>query len=237
MWIFIKKIVPKKFYIRLRDVYLKFVGGYDNEVGIILNNKRKRSFVDVGANLGTYSIPASRVYDKVYCYEPNKKIATLLKSTNIKNMIVNNYALSNYNGQANLNIPVFNKKSLEMHSQASIVNGFSGNVNKVNVVKLDDENIDCVDAIKIDVEGAEFDVLEGAKATIEKHKPLLVVELEERHHNKKLKDMIKKISGYGYVPFYTTDGIETQIIADLDKDLELLSKMGINNFIFKANSP
>ena len=40
--------------------------------------------------------------------------------------------------------------------------------------------------IKIDVEGHELKVIDGAKETIEKHKPNLLIEIEEQHSKEKL---------------------------------------------------
>ena len=56
---------------------------------------------------------------------------------------------------------------------------------EVNCVKLDDvcERSDTqrIDVIKIDVEGAEMAVLRGASSIIKKHRPLLIIELSDKH--------------------------------------------------------
>jgi hypothetical protein len=56
---------------------------------------------------------------------------------------------------------------------------------EVDCVKLDDvcERLDVhrIDVVKIDVEGAEMAVLRGASSIIKKHRPLLVIELSDRH--------------------------------------------------------
>ena len=79
------------------------------------------------------------------------------------------------------------------------------------MVKFDSLNIqEKIDLIKIDVEGAEVEVLEGAIETIKKYKPVIVVESFNRKNEcdyilcnlgYKLKDIIRE--GEDYV--YTTE--------------------------------
>jgi len=56
---------------------------------------------------------------------------------------------------------------------------------EVDCVKLDDVcerlEVQRVDVVKIDVEGAEMAVLRGASSIIRKHRPLLIIELSDRH--------------------------------------------------------
>src|ERR1700753_2473118 len=52
----------------------------------------------------------------------------------------------------------------------------AGNSVEVRRVKLDEFNFPRVDFIKIDVEGMELEALEGARRSIEKHRPILLVE-------------------------------------------------------------
>ena len=56
----------------------------------------------------------------------------------------------------------------------------------VNVKKLDNLQFENpISFIKIDVEGHEMEVIEGAIETITKNKPILLVEIEEIHSKKK----------------------------------------------------
>ena len=47
---------------------------------------------------------------------------------------------------------------------------------EIEVKKIDEHNFDSVSLIKIDVEGWEFEVIEGAVSTIKKHKPIILLE-------------------------------------------------------------
>ena len=58
-----------------------------------------------------------------------------------------------------------------------------------------------VDAIKCDVEGAETRVLEGAIHTLERFKPLLLIEIEERHsqrYGQQAAQVFEVLAGLGY---------------------------------------
>ena len=58
----------------------------------------------------------------------------------------------------------------------------------VETKKLDDFNfLNKISFIKIDVEGHETEVIKGSLNIINKHKPILLVEIEEKHTKKMLK--------------------------------------------------
>lgn len=60
------------------------------------------------------------------------------------------------------------------------------------------EAITKLDFIKIDVEGNEMKTLNGAKETIEKFKPTLMVEMEQRHHNTPIWNEIAEVASWGF---------------------------------------
>ena len=79
--------------------------------------------------------------------------------------------------------------------------------------------------IKIDVEGHELAVIKGAENTIRKNKPILLVEIEERHSQKKVSDTLNYINSLGYISyFYKNELLKTSSLDNLNL---------YNNFIFK----
>ena len=79
--------------------------------------------------------------------------------------------------------------------------------------------------IKIDVEGHEKNVLIGSEQIIKRCKTNPLIEIEERHTNDKVKNIINFINDFGYNSFFS-DGknlIETKKLDDLNKK---------NNFFF-----
>ena len=149
--------------------------------------------IDAGANAGLYSIFYSKLIGKggrVYAFEPDLKTYSLLKENlqlnNCTNVETFNAALSNKEGFVEM--VAYNPDSLKIKDgdafkymenvadiHAVVRPGF------VNAYKLDDtkelNSLAKIDFIKIDVEGAELLVLEGAVQTILKYKPVIIFEL------------------------------------------------------------
>lgn len=91
-------------------------------------------------------------------------------------------ALSDSSGSATMRVP--DKRS--MLSTIEVQNTLDGAppFTTVGVARrrLDDYEFKSVGLIKIDVEGHERSVLEGARATLERERPTVLVEIEERHN-------------------------------------------------------
>ena len=78
-------------------------------------------------------------------------------------------------------------------------------------LSLDDYLFEDVDLIKIDVEGHESSVIEGAVETIRKTFPILIVEIEQRHISKPIDEVFNLILEIGYDGFFLKNGKLTSI--------------------------
>jgi FkbM family methyltransferase len=124
-------------------------------------------FVDVGANVGYYTLVASKlvgVVGRVYAIEPVPSTATLLR-VNVKlngcsNVVV--YEVAAWSTRGSLTLKIL----ASMYGYASAVR--EGASVTVDASTLDDILRDeaSIHLIKIDVEGAELDVLKGAQSTL-----------------------------------------------------------------------
>ena len=81
--------------------------------------------------------------------------------------------------------------------------------------------------IKIDVEGHEQHVLEGAVNTINKDMPNLLIEIEKKHRSDSIEKTFKYLSKLGYKA-YTYKNNKLNLITDF-------SNQNSVNYIFKAN--
>lgn len=130
------------------------------------------NFVDAGANWGAYSaLVAHRTKGKVYAFEPHPdNYKVLCKNTKgLSNVITYNKAL----GKTNRNAQLFlSKKGHGGHSLRILR---STNTTKCQVIRLDDLNLN-VDAMKIDVEGNGYALIQGAENTLKNIK-LIVFEV------------------------------------------------------------
>jgi FkbM family methyltransferase len=169
----------------------------------ILKQDNKAVFFDVGANKGEYIFIAEKFLPKenIHAFEPNPNLFYKLKYI-FKKSKINNFAISNNNGEADLKVPYLN--NIEDDSLGTlIINAKENDETHAEVFKIKTQTIDryCfnynvnrIDCIKIDVEGFELLVLEGAKQSIKVHQPILIIEIEKRHHdNKPVLEIIESI--------------------------------------------
>lgn len=214
---FIKKFfISDKFLLKKR-LNRALRNNYEKELSIIdMFGDKNKSAIDVGVYRGVYSYKLSKEFKYVYAYEPNPLIYPHLKKNLCKiidNLTLKNFALSNDTGIVNLRIPkrsksIFKDNVEELYKLgcASIHNNNNfDNYDTVEVHKIRlDEDLKNTDIafIKIDVEGHEREVIEGAKNLITKCWPILLVEIEERHNKKPVIDTINFINKIGYVAFY-----------------------------------
>ena len=131
--------------------------------------KAGQTFVDVGANVGYYSILASKLGAKVLAFEPSKENRELLEQ-NIKenecDVQVFSQALSNENGSAIL----YTDSTPGQYSLTG-----KGNGEAVKTIRYDDLNLPIADFYKLDVEGNERKVLEGMQSVLKTDKPVTII--------------------------------------------------------------
>ena len=132
--------------------------------------KQFRTYIDVGAHNGDTSIPFVSKFKRVYAFEPNPETHILIPES-IKTYP---YALGDKEIETVLIIPN-NGKNDDRHG--STVRHTSG-IRQFSVTQktLDSFEFREVDFIKIDVEGAEMNVLNGAVNTILNWKPVVMFE-------------------------------------------------------------
>ena len=155
--------------------------------------------IDIGANVGVWSYWLSKHAKKVESFEPNPKIFNVLKNIKIKNVNTYNIALSNKSGSVDLLIPKGSKGFSNQGASLSSIK-VQGEHKSLSIQAkcLDEYNFLDVNFIKIDVEGHEHEVIEGAKETIKKCKPTMVIEMEEKHNKIPIEDQISSVEKLGY---------------------------------------
>jgi FkbM family methyltransferase len=141
-------------------------------------------FLDVGANHGIYAGYAARFSRRVIALEPHPIVAAEMARAVPGNVEVIRAAASDRPGRAQLRIPtsagsdVATRSSLESDANP----GFGERTVEIELIAIDSLPLNNMVAMKIDVEGHEFSVLEGATRTIARFKPVVIIECEERHH-------------------------------------------------------
>jgi FkbM family methyltransferase len=141
--------------------------------------KNSKTFVDVGANIGGYAIRAAK-YCKVYAIEPLPRNYKILKiNEKLNNVKINsfNIAAGNKNGKVKLYYKIgdWGKPSIKREFNEFI---------EVEMKPLDEIiNEESIDLIKIDVEGVEDLVLEGARNLLNRTKMIIIEKNKESFSN------------------------------------------------------
>jgi FkbM family methyltransferase len=154
--------------------------------------------IDVGAHWGTHAAfyrEAVGQTGKVVAYEPNPDSYQCL-IRNVPGILAYSLALGDRSGQ----------ESLCMHPSNAGASYLGGAGPLVRTVTLDEhsklwrDDFDRITLIKIDAEGAEPEVLSGARRTLERHRPVLFIEvnpgaLERRgHSSRKLQTRLDELN-------------------------------------------
>ena len=163
---------------------------------------RNKTSLDIGACWGVYTYYLAKLCPKVITFEPNPKTYKILKRNVASNVELLPYALSNETSSAELRVPKGRKGYSNQGASLSTkkVDGEHGKV-EVEAKRLDDLGIDNIGFMKIDVEGFEQQVLDGAVETIAKNKPNLVIEMEEKHTKIPIEESIGNVLKLGYDGF------------------------------------
>ena len=166
---------------------------------------------DIGANVGTflYQFENKLKHQNIYAFEPNKKLNVRLKRL-FPLMNISSVALSDENTTAEFKVPIIKGKMVASRGKLNTSYKEKDEENSytetVEVVKLDDwvkvQSIRKIDFIKIDVEGNEMKTLFGGKNTIIQFKPLLMVEMEQRHHDQPIWNEISEVESWGFEAKY-----------------------------------
>ena len=236
-----EKVIPARYQLALRYFYLKSTNKLEEEMLYALNFlDKKRRFLDIGANVGIYSYFFKNIFKKVDAFEPLSEITYRLKSIQDESLAVHNVALSNRTGELQFYIPLINGKTYPPLSSLE-KRDIESEVRTVKVETIDGYDFNDVDLIKIDVEGHEQSVIEGAQKVIEKNKPVLIVEIEQRHILNSINEVFDYITNLNYSGFFIQKGRLTSL-NEFSYELnqkpyldDVMNDEYINNFIFLPN--
>lgn len=163
----------------------------------------KMTFVDVGANLGAYSILASKVVGaKSIAFEPLPDTAKRLRGQLHLNQIEGLVSVMNCGVGSQNGVLAFTNSEDTRNRVSS--NRDSSELTQVPVVALDSV-IDCKGPmiLKIDVEGYEYEVLKGAEELLSSgdvEAILMEVNCEGEYYGSSKEQIHELITSYGFIP-------------------------------------
>jgi FkbM family methyltransferase len=145
-------------------------------------------FYDIGANVGFLAVLGARLvgqHGMVYAFEPVPSNAAYVRRNAQANRLaqvqVIEKAVSNVSSTGELNLAKYSGGAALALANVDAPPDADGTI-QVDIVTVDDlvehQGLKPPDVVKIDVEGAELEVLEGMEATMKRHRPVIIVEFD-----------------------------------------------------------
>jgi FkbM family methyltransferase len=193
---------PRTMDLSFATQFIDVVEGYELRNWFIPN--AKGVVVDVGANVGGYTVRACKTAKKVIAIEPQPDVFNVLRQ-NVKlncpnNVVLVRKAVADRPGRAVLRVPVIggfvdSDRAFIMPKYISLLNA-KRRIRAYREVEVELDTLDnilmtldSVDLLKVDVEGAEALVIKGARHTLERTKRIMI---EIRDQNVHVLDELKK---------------------------------------------
>ena len=190
------KILPTQVKWRIRAQIIGSSRLGEVPVKKIIANTKGDIFVDIGAHIGLHTLTARKNFKRIFAYEPHPRNYNRLKryTHNFTHIQTYQIAISNFNGTTDLYIAsVPGRHTLK---DPHVIKHQAKNTLSVQVTKLSSKlsNEREIALIKVDVEGTEWEVLDGAKDIMNRIDGW-IIELHDLNRKQELEKLLKEI-GY-----------------------------------------
>ncbi|HZP76353.1 MAG TPA: FkbM family methyltransferase [Pseudolabrys sp.] len=155
--------------------------------------------IDAGANIGTHTIAFANSVGpqgRVHAFEPMRRNFCMLAGNvalnALENVVCHQKAVGAVNGE--ISVPVLPDPEISYNYSAIHLSEESKQGERVPIVTLDSLDLQACRVIKIDTEGMEDKVLDGAQALIKRCRPLIYLENNEAGASERLAKALDKIN-------------------------------------------
>jgi FkbM family methyltransferase len=169
--------------------------------------------VDVGAHRGVYTYVMSyRVGrgGRVHAIEPFPGNCSQLRTVARRrgNIVVHAVAVSDHSGRAVLHVPVLDGRCIDALATLEPNRAWDGDRCEVPVRTLDEllQGERRISFLKCDVEGHEQRVFDGARGILDRDRPVVLTELEQRHREDSIGSTFSFFADAGYDGWFICDG-------------------------------
>ena len=189
------------FKVFIPDYWIKIYRGQKKEplyhdyrlmLDVLKKVNKSKYVLDIGANHGLFAIPASKMGYKVFGFEPVASNIDSLELGKEGNNLIDfdmfHLALSDEDGEKNIYVPECpDNASFSQVAAISNMKGKDFRIEKVTTNKFDtwirghDKKYEDIGFIKMDVQGAEYMILEGMAAYLLTHNDIYLI-CEYEHH-------------------------------------------------------
>jgi FkbM family methyltransferase len=194
--------------------------------------------VDIGANQGIFAYALADIADRVVAFEPNPDYAFFARWMLRGRAKLHELALSDKPGRMTFYVPL-SDEGMVLHLAGSLKRTHSQfrhlKTYDVEVRTLDDFSLTDVRFLKVDVEGSEREVLDGARSTITRDRPIMLLELLSGTHEDPGAHTAAICESFGYDAFIVQHGEKIAAlpaIAALGKNTSWGSDIESRNVLF-----
>jgi FkbM family methyltransferase len=185
----------------------------EQEVGLIETLPEQGDIFDVGANIGIWTVPLAlgRPRSRIHAFEGSPFTVCQLEQNVVRNKLSNvravHAAVCDYNGKVMFQMP----ENASVFDRISSTNNSQGRYDRASQIEVpcmaladycNDQDIKVIELLKIDVEGAEVDVLRGLLPMLLQHKVRLIwMEIDElnlRDFNHSISELATLMENCGY---------------------------------------
>tara|TARA_A100001037_G_C15096331_1_gene611649 strand:+ start:757 stop:1641 length:885 start_codon:yes stop_codon:yes gene_type:complete len=218
---------------------------------VLENVKIGNAVVDLGANIGYYSLILAKLVGKegkVFSFEPVpknfSKLEKNIKLNNYSNVIAENMAISNFNGKTELFVSqktiggstLYEPKQIKSHQNFLPISVSTMTLDNYLKSKTHIENIDF---LKIDIEGSEVNALKGATNILKNPNLKILIEISPLHledANSSSHELLNLLLSYNFEFYFANDHddkIEFITMDEILKKLDSIRPYSINVFCKK----
>lgn len=196
--------------------------------------------LDIGANVGDWTLPmALRVgpLGKVIAFEPVPYLAeTIVKTARVNRhswVEVQQLALSSMDGTTEFSVERANSGGSRLGHMDGDFSQITVRTARLDSILASRPDIERIDFVKIDVEGFEEAVLQGARASLARFRPGLLVEcgLESAQQRKSIHDLLTALD-YDAIGAAVPGGLVEISWPDYLENKEVLARIGLCNLLF-----
>ena len=208
-------------------------GTYDPDTSAIIKRfiKQDSIAIDVGANIGSISIPVANLMSKdgveVVSCEASQVMCERFRNNVtlniIENILINESAIFSHDNGITFYEQKLTNNNMGLSSSRKNFDIGEFVERKVDSISIDSlyESLNTsksISVIKIDVQGGEIDVLLGASEVIKNHKPVFIFEHEDEYHDNAMsvKNKIKSIFDRNGYDLYVLDSNLDGVLVPID---------------------
>lgn len=213
-----------------------------DEIGFHRTLHRPGTLLDVGAHDGAFTLPlAALPGSRVLAFEPLPSAHARLRAAagGLANVTLRAEALGDTEGQIDLILPVLD--GVPQEQWASTAKAYAGldlrvteQRHAVPLRRLDGFGLMDLTAVKLDAEGGEYEVLRGGRETLLRCRPILSIEIEERHRPGATWAVPAYLDALGYDAFWEFWG-DWRPMASFDR--ATMQRASPNPAVFEASDP